>query len=215
MKKAGLLILGAGLISLSAWAMANLNLQPTTSSESSAVGFADWASPAVTIADEVAGADLIVRAKVTNVNQARKLRQVLPRYSSDAKIDGEGVNIMPFTDSEMAVLEVYKGSAEQHITVMQTGGSLPAENGDPAMNLVTYDDPLFVAGSEHILFLADISGDPVHGQGRKLYRAINPAGRYEIQGTTVFSPSEFPAAYKPPKTVDELVSQIKQALARR
>ena len=215
MKRLSLLILGAGLIGLLVWAIANSNTQSMTSSESPAVGVADWASQAVTVADEVAEADLIVRAKVTDVNQVRKLRQVLPRYSSDGKIDGEGVNIMPFTDSEMAVLEVYKGSVEQEITVMQTGGALPAENGDPAMNLVTFDDPLFVAGSEHILFLTDISGDPVHSQGRKLYRAINPAGRYEIRGTTVFSPSEFPATYNPPKTGDELVGQIKQALASR
>lgn len=120
---------------------------------------------------------------------------------------------MLFTDSEILVLEVYKLSAEQHITVMQTGGSLPAKDGDPAMNLVTLDDPQFVQGSEYILYLKDITDDPVHGQGRRLYGMVNPAGRYDIRGTTVFSHSEFSATFKPPKTVDELVNRIKQALA--
>ncbi|HEX7587334.1 MAG TPA: hypothetical protein VF478_03380, partial [Anaerolineae bacterium] len=63
--------------------------------------------------------------------------------------------------------------------------------------------------------LKDITGDPVHGQGRKLYNVVNPAGRYEIRGITVFSPSEFPAASNRPRTLDELIGQIKQALARQ
>lgn len=215
MKGLYLIILGAGLISLLAGTVVGSGFLSATSSEMPVADTANWVSPAVTIADQVAESDVIVRAQVIHVNQARKLRQVGPRYTFSGKVDDNGVNIMPFTDSEMMVLEVYMGSAEQRITVMQTGGSLPEADGDPAMHLVTWNDPLFVAKSEYILFLKDISGDPVHGRGRRIYRTVNPAGRYEIRGTMVSSIAEFPAAYTPPRTLDDLVRQIKQAVSRR
>lgn len=208
------IVLGIGLVSLLIGS-AMASRTPAFNPDPVSVGVANWASSAVTVADQVAEADLVVHAKVVKVHEARKLRQVAPRYSADGKVDGHGVDILPFTDSEMLVLEVYKGSSEQHITVMQTGGALPAGDGDPAINIVTPEDPIFVEGHEYMLFLKDISGDAVHGRGRRLYRAVNPAGRYAIQGTEVFSPSEFPEWFTPPRTLDELVDQITQALTRQ
>ncbi|MEN9563744.1 MAG: hypothetical protein RIR73_1988, partial [Chloroflexota bacterium] len=45
-------------------------------------------------------------------------------------------------------------------------------------------------GEEYILFLVDISGDPVHAPNRELYRIVNPFGRYSIQGESVHTYGE-------------------------
>ena len=171
------------------------------------IAHGNWSSSALTIAEQSAEADLIVRVMVLNTS-VRKLKQVLPTYTEDGvTVIGEFVDIVPFTDSEMKIIEVYKGSADQQITVMQTGGNLPATEGDPNINFIVDEDPTFVKGSEQILFLKDISGDTVHAKERKLYIAVNPAGRYLIQGQNVVNFSEFSESPQLPKTVDELVSQ--------
>ena len=174
-----------------------------------AVGHANWASQATTIPEVVAEADIIVRVHVNHVPKARKLKEWLPTDSPDKKLVAA---IMPFTDTTMQVIEVYKGTVSKHVTVMQTGGQLPAADGDSAIHIETHDDPIFVQGSEHVLFLKDISGDAIHGKGRKLYRIVNPAGRYTIEDTRVFSLAEFPEGFRPPTTLTELVGQIRQAL---
>lgn len=171
---------------------------------------ANWASSAATIADQMAETDLVVRVKVIGV-KTRKFETNSLGDTAGSKMNRPIANIMPFTDSEMQVLEVYKGEAEKQITVMQTGGVLAANDGDPAIEMVIDDNPIFVVGDEHILFLVDISNDPIHAKGRQLYRPVNPAGRYLIQGASVFSPYEFSESVTPPKTVDELLGQIKQA----
>lgn len=80
---------------------------------------------------------------------------------------------------------VYKGPADNYITVMQTGGLLSPVNEDSRFNLEIEGGPIFTGGDEYILFLKDISGDKVHSQNRELYRIINPAGRYAIDGDIV------------------------------
>ncbi|OQY45119.1 MAG: hypothetical protein B6242_11120 [Anaerolineaceae bacterium 4572_78] len=175
-------------------------------------GMGLWVSRAFTVEEQVAEADLIVHVKVEKVHETRKLKQVAPRYTKDGKIDGQGVDIMPFTDSKVLVLKTYKGSTYKHVTIMQTGGMLPAKDGDPKMNLVTRSDPIYVEGSEHILFLTDISGDAIHSKGRTLYRTISPASRYDIQGEEVFNYFEYPESVSPPKTLDNLLNQIEKAL---
>jgi len=183
---------------------------PSPGSPRRVVSIADWVSSAATIADQMAEAELVVRVKVIDV-KTRKFETNSPGDTADSKINRRMANIMPFTDSEMQVLEVYQGEAEKQITVMQTGGVLAANDGDPAIEMVIDDSPIFVAGDEHMLFLVDISGDPIHAKERKLYNMVNPAGRYLIQGASVFSPYEFPESVTPPKTVDELLEQIEQA----
>lgn len=179
-----------------------------------AIAYGNWASSALTIAEQSAEADLIVRGVVLNTS-VRKLKQVLPTYAEDGvTVIGEFADIVPFTDSEMRIIEVYKGTADKQITVMQTGGNLPATDGDPGINFAVNGDPIFVKGSEHILFLKNISGDAVHAKDRKLYITVNPAGRYLIEGQKVINFSEFSESPQLPKTVDELVSQIKQALGQ-
>lgn len=183
---------------------------PSRSTPRKVVSSANWASSAATVADQMAEADLVVRVKVLDVN-TRKFETTSPRYTEDGEIDGQMTTMMPFTDSTMQVLEVYKGEAEKQITVMQTGGALAAIDGKEPFEMVIDENPIFVSGDEHMLFLKDISGDPIHAKGRKLYRPVNPAGRYLIQGTRVFSPYEFSESVTPPKRVDELLGQIKQA----
>ncbi len=191
-------------------------LPPASSADGGQAGIeeiaASWVFPGMTVAEETAEADLIVRVRVLNVN-VRKLRQVGPRYAADGTtVLGEDVEVMPFTDARMQVLEVYKGSADNHIVVMQMGGELPATDGDPAINYMMPGDPIFVRGSEHILFLKDISDDPVHNRGinRRLYRLVNPAGRYEIQGDKVTNCFSVEASL--PTTLGELLNQIRQAV---
>jgi hypothetical protein len=150
---------------------------------------ANWASSAVTVAEQTAEADLVAHVRVDKVHPSRKLEQVLQpdsRGTGGAPI----VDVMPFTDTEMQVLKVYKGSVKPSITVMQTGGAVPATDRHAAVNLEVEGNPLFVEGSEHILFLKDISGDRVHGKDREIYRIVNPAGRYTVQGNDVASMRE-------------------------
>src|ERR671923_582043 len=104
MKKLLVIFLGTGLIVLLAWVIASSSIHPISNSGSTIASVANWASQATTVADEVAEANLVVHTKVTKVNPSRKLKQVGPRYTFSGKVDENGVNIMPFTDSEMAVL---------------------------------------------------------------------------------------------------------------
>ncbi len=117
---------------------------------------------------------------------------------------------MPFTDSQMKITQIYLGNAEKTITVMQTGGTLAAADGDNAMDIVTADDPIFVRDSEHILFLKEITGDEVHAKSRKLYRIINPASRYEVNGTSASNLTHTSSI-----TVQELEVQIEEAVSKK
>jgi hypothetical protein len=152
-----------------------------------AVGHANWVYDARTVSEQSDEADVIVKVQVLAV-QVRKLKQTLPMYAGDGKsVIGEDIDIVPFTDSDMQVLEVYHGSVSDKITVMQTGGNLPATEGDPSINFAIEGDPIYEVGSTHVLFLKDISDDPVHSKGRELYVTVNPAGRYEVKGSEVIN----------------------------
>jgi hypothetical protein len=139
----------------------------------------EWVDSGSSVAELASQADLIVRVRVIS-SEVRVLRQTLPQWAADGKTVTRYVeDAMPFTDSEMQVLEFYKGSPDDTITVMQTGalrGTVPADV--EAFSFAS--DPIFRVGSEHILFLVDITKDGVHSTGRKLYRTMNPYGRYEL-----------------------------------
>jgi hypothetical protein len=92
---------------------------------------------------------------------------------------------------------------------MQTGGLNPDTK---AVQSETLDDPLYKVGEEYVLFLVDISGDPVQAPDRELYRIVNPYGRYKIDGQNVTSYGENFEGIKLPTTLDELVAQIKETL---
>jgi hypothetical protein len=172
---------------------------------------AQWASSAASIADQVAEADIIVRVQVEQTEATRKFERPLPPEQQKPNLKAL---VTPFTDTRMRVLEVYKGEVGPKITVMQTGGDLPASPSHGRIRLAMEGDPLFARGSEHILFLNDITGDEIHGRGRQLYRIVNPAGRYDVQGASVRTPAgaELLGTFIPPTTLASLRSQIQAAL---
>lgn len=134
---------------------------------------------AVTVAEQSRRADLIVRARVVSL-QNRVLTEELPVYAEDGvTVLEKRASSTPFTDVTFQVLETLKGTSEPTITVLQTGGT--SKNGSGRTQKFQIPaDPIFEAGSEHFLFLVDISGDGVHSTGRKLYRVVNPLGRYQV-----------------------------------
>jgi len=170
-----------------------------------------WASSASLVPEVLAEADLVVRARVVGGPEPRTVSFVGPMWAEDGTIAGEGVDTITFSDTQMEVLAVYKGSAEKLITVMQTGGISQGADGKPQLTYLE-GDPIYVEDEESFLFLVDISDDPIHAKGRTLYRVVNPAGRYVIRGSRVLSPAEFSSSVVPPKTIDELVGQIEEAV---
>lgn len=166
-----------------------------------------WASSASTIAELLAEADLVIRAKVIKDPEPRVVSFPGPIVAENGTVIGEGVDKVMFSDTEMEVIEIYKGPTRKIVTVMQTGGIV----GDTGQQFSLEGDPLYLKNEEAILFLVDVSDDPIHAQGRALYRIVNPAGRYTIKGLEVLSHAEFSSSVTLPKTIDELVRQIKEA----
>ncbi len=143
-----------------------------------------WASSASTVPELVAEADLVARVRAISEPDPRTVSFSGPILAEDGTSIGEGVDKVTFSDTQMEVLEIYKGSTEKFIAVMQTGSVLQGNSLE--------GDPLYVRGEESILFLVDISDDPTHAKGRSLYRIVNPAGRYTIQGSQVLNLAELP-----------------------
>jgi hypothetical protein len=154
--------------------------------------FANWApaleyvaegnevEKATTVAEQTRRADLIVRARVVSLEN-RVLTEVLPVYAEDAvTVLEKRESSTPFTDATLEVLETFKGTSEPYITALQTGGTLRKGRFGRFQTFEIAADPLFEEGSEHILFLVDVTGDGVHSTGRQLYRVVNSMGRYEI-----------------------------------
>jgi hypothetical protein len=184
----------------------SVQTHPTPASGAPAV----WASHASTIPQLVAEADIIARVRAVERPKPRLLSMKLPIVTDDGKTIGEKVDTVLFSDTTMEVLAVYKGSADKQIIVMQTGGEQPGGIGQGQTESLE-GDPLFTKGEESILFLVNISHDQKHALGRTLYRVVNPAGRYTIKGSQVFNHAEFSPS-DAPKTAEELVMQIKQAV---
>ena len=164
-----------------------------------------WASPANTVAEQVREAGAIVRVRVEALSEPRIIENDL-----GVGPDGEArIERTPFTDVQMSVLEVYKGDVGGLITVMQTGGILSETAQYEAYRTEIASDPLFEVGSEHVLFLKNISGDRIHAPDRTLYRTVNPAGRYRIDGPRVSSTPEFGHVEQRPTQLGTLVSEIR------
>jgi len=168
---------------------------------------AQWASSAGTVAQQAAEADVIVRAKVQKVfkPQVSEKRLANPSDRFPAKFD-----VLAFTDVLLKVEKVYSGEVHGNIRIVQTGGKVEATANHRALQLAIDDDPLLVEGSEHIFFLKEISGDPVLAPHRKLYRIVNSAGRYDINGATVLSFSDL--AGSRPTQLQDLDAQIRASL---
>ncbi len=140
---------------------------------------ASWASAAESVNELTQEADLVVRVQA--------LRQGEPRYMwSPAPAGAErsdGRSTFVFTDTEVEVLQVYSGNVEvgDRLWVMQTGGNLVTLSGETS-HLELNEDPLYQPNDEMVLFLVDISGDPVQAKDRSLFRTVNPNGRFHLEG---------------------------------
>lgn len=146
--------------------------------------------------------ELIVRVRVEGITRTRAVVKPLP---ADGATGGRPtVDVIPFTETTVRVLEVFKGNVGDRIIVSQTGGQLAATNQYPGVNVQLGDDPLYAAGTGHLLFLVPA--------GEQIYITVNPAGRYEIRGSAVLSPAEPSAAYKQPATLAELIKEINASL---
>ncbi|MEM9556646.1 MAG: hypothetical protein AAGC60_20470 [Acidobacteriota bacterium] len=142
---------------------------------------AAWVSTAESVGEQVREADLVVRVQAIDRAAPRALWSPVPE---SARSQAPGAFL--FTDTRVEVLEVYKGEAEigDRLWVLQTGGDTTNLRGAP-VRLALGEDPLYDLGSELVLFLIDISQDPVHAEGRDLFRTVNPAGRYDVDGGLV------------------------------
>ncbi len=168
---------------------------------------ADWTSDAITIEELVSESDLVVLVRVSGSPVTR----VVPIYPLDQqgnRIESAAFPVL-FSDTTFDVLKTYLGTSVQTVTVMQTGGYDPTvSKGVEEMS----DDPLYKIGEEYILFLVNISGDPIHAPDRDLYIIVNTFGRYRLTGGHVSTYGQNPlrSVQLPMKFID-LETQIEQA----
>lgn len=170
---------------------------------------ADWESRALSVPDLARAADIIVRAQVIEAPASRTITQDLPMVDENGAPVAMVTDSMLFSDTLFEVVESYSGTPPSKIYVMQTGGT----SQDGRVVIEFPDDPLYRVGEEYVLFLVDISGDEVQALDRELYRVVNPAGRFLIDGAKVKSFwADTAATEMLPLTMEELVAQIKQAV---
>ncbi len=176
---------------------------------------ASWISSARTVKELAAEADVIAKVKIVSTKY-RTLEQTLPTFAEDGKtVIGELKDVMPFADSDALVLEVFKGNVTGTVTLLQAGG--PFTNGTKInaneQYLVMDEDPIFEVGSDQILFLKDISTDPIHSKGRSMFTIINPNGRFVVQADgNLMNFSDDVNESKPTKlqTLENQLQELKQ-----
>jgi hypothetical protein len=177
--------------------------------DGSSVVAPEWAIKAATVHELVSESDLVVRVRVSEAPATRVHRI----EGTEMDENGNPTNTITvenilFSDTVLEVLETYMGKPSLKITIMQTGGfdSTISKN-----RWVMREDPLYNVGEEYILFLVDISGDHIHAPDRELYRTVNPFGRYEINGESVFSYGEPMRPIELPTNINELETQIEES----
>ncbi|MDY7092172.1 MAG: hypothetical protein SX243_04285 [Acidobacteriota bacterium] len=136
-----------------------------------------WNSDALTPAELVDEADIVVRAQV--LEQTDTFLYTPQPYQSPeaaARLTSQGYQVpqLPFTASLIEVLEVYSGdvSVGDRIKVGQTAGFIDGQKAE------LLDDPLYEIGTEHVLFLRDVSSE----KNNSGFATVNPAGRYRVLG---------------------------------
>lgn len=169
---------------------------------------ASWIRDADTVAELSRESDLIVRVQTLDRRPPRALWQPVPGRTANA----DGTARFLFTDTQVEVLEVYAGKVEigDRLWVLQTGGEAIDGRGELSRTEVA-EDPLYELGNEMVLFLVDISNDPVHAPNAQLFRTVNPAGRFEVAGGRVASAPIGHAAERP-GDLDTLEREIRDTL---
>jgi hypothetical protein len=116
------------------------------------------------LAGLVEASDLIVEARVVRRHVSRDVRSY----------PGQRVPVA-FTESDVQVERVLKGSADGELRVVQVGAEGPQQR---------YPEfPLTVPGGRVVLFLVDVSHEPVHADGKKKYAILAPVGLLHVQGS--------------------------------
>jgi len=206
----GFFLNGGSFVSVESTSASDDHHHETLSSDG--VGLGNWVVTKTDV-NELAGlADLVVRVRAVSQNE-RIVKHDLPvsavkNGDSETSIEDykvlepeyvEGRNVTtPFTDTTLEVLEVYKGDSEKKISVTQFGGGEGANLNSLA------EDPLYVIGSEHILFLTEDYNE----KGQKVYSIINPSARYEVEGNTLIPNSNELVTENSVLTIDQLVSSL-------
>jgi hypothetical protein len=169
---------------------------------------ASWTSDALTVGKQLMESDLVARVQVVEQGETEVVL-ALPRdraLQRSIRETGRRMPEIPFTRSQVEILEVYSGTAQvgDRFELLQTGGLVEGELVQVA------EDPLYQVGGEHVLFLKDISADTVHGAAAHLFRTLNPASRYDLLGDQVVRTVDLgdEAAML---NLDGLVSQIRVA----
>lgn len=150
--------LGVGLIS-----GCSSNLDALRFEGSAVIGRASWLKSFQDLEEMATDSDLVVKGTVVAVVQPSR---VIGGPNPPRKVKEAGIRPgVLFTDYILLVEQVLKGQTLVHgtITVVQTGG---------IYNGITYymeDDPLFQIGEHVVLFLHDISGDPIHAPNTQKY----------------------------------------------
>lgn len=212
------ILLAVSVLSIVAGALYGPRLLASAAPAREYAAQANWVEQALTVPEQARRADLVVRARVVSLEN-RVHTEVLPVYAEDAvTVLEERESRTPFTDATFEVVETFKGTSAPFITLLQTGGILRQGRFGRSQKFEVSADPLFTEGSEHILFLVDITGDGVHSTGRQLYRIVNPLGRYEVRAQGLLrGPNDKHVDRgvqgKLPKTEKELRQQIQAALA--
>ncbi len=135
---------------------------PTTGS------MADW-NDYGDLEDLVRASDLVVEARVLRRLDTRDVR-------------GYPAQRVPvaFTESVVEVRTSLKGNASGELQIVQLG-----REGDPAQ---TYPEfPILRPGTDVVLFLVDVSADPIHSDGRTKFAIVAPVGLLRIQGARLTS----------------------------
>jgi hypothetical protein len=123
-----------------------------------------WVSLPASIEQLYVEADAIALVQITGP-QAVRVIQSGPRIAGAL-----------FTDTRATVLRTYKGRLPASITLMQTGGQFGSLRED------NVEDPILVPGLTTLLFLVDISSDPIQSQGQQKFRSIAPSARFDLIG---------------------------------
>jgi hypothetical protein len=142
------------------------NLRPATAAPAGYGSMTiDWNAIQNTLAELHSKSDAIALVRVLSVDA--------PRVVGPATAGTPGTF---FTDSHVEVVRTYKGILGPDIVIMQTGGVLGRQRQE------SQEAPLLWPGQSTLVFLKDISNDPVQAPGQRKFRILGPSGRFDLTG---------------------------------
>ena len=170
-----------------------------------------WASGAGTVGQQFEEADIIIRGHVLKLFPPKVFEKALPGHEDDRRFPPK-FDVLAFTEALVKVDKVYLGDVPGTIRVIQTGGEVAENDNHGDLRIEVGDDPLLEEGKEYVLFLQEVTGDPVLAPNHVVYRIVNSAGRYDIDGDKVVNHSTLPG--QRPKRLADLRQQLRRASRR-